>query len=155
MAYEIELKDLPDRYVVTIRTTTTPDKLGEAFGELLPEVDAQILHAGERPTGPAFAIYHVYREDTVDMEAGFPVGEPIPTSGRVSGRELTATEAAVTWHKGSYDSISEAYRAVEAWLAANGREASGPPWEVYWAGPMDDADSATWNTEVGYPIKGE
>jgi hypothetical protein len=35
----------------------------------------------------------------------------------------------------------------------NGREASGPPFEVYWVGPMDDGDSANWNTEVGYPLK--
>ena len=155
MAYEIELKDLPDQYVVTVRLTTTRDQLGATFGEVLPEVDAQILQAGERPTGPAFALYHVYREDQIDMEAGFPVGEPVPTSGRVIGRELVATEAAVTFHKGSYDTIGEAYRAVEEWLAANGREASGPPWEVYWTGPMDNEDSSTWNTEVGYPIKGE
>ena len=40
MSYEIELKELPDRYVVTIRLTTTPDKLGEVFMEVLPEVDA-------------------------------------------------------------------------------------------------------------------
>ena len=100
MAYEIELKELPDRYVVTIRTSTTPDKLGEAFQELLPEVDAQILEAGERPSGPAFAIYHDYREDHVDMETGFPVGEPIPTEGRVIGRELVATPAAVRLPQG-------------------------------------------------------
>ena len=46
MAYEIELKELPDRYVVTIRVETTPDQLGGVFQELLPEVDAQILAAG-------------------------------------------------------------------------------------------------------------
>jgi effector-binding domain-containing protein len=155
MAHEIELKELPDQYVVTVRTTTTPDKLAEVFQEVLPEVDAEIIQAGERPSGPPFALYHVYRDDHVDMEVGFPVGEPIPTSGRVLGRELVATEAAVTFHHGPYTSLSEAYTAVEAWLAANGREASGPPWEVYWTGPMDTEDSSAWNTEVGYPIKGE
>jgi len=155
MAYEIELKELPDRYVVTIRVETTPDQLGGVFQELLPEVDAQILAAGERPSGPAFAIYHDYREDHVDMETGFPVGEPIPTEGRVIGRELTATPAAVTWHKGKYGALPQAYTAVQSWLEANGRKPNGPPWEVYWVGPGDDPDSANWNTEVGFPIDGE
>lgn len=152
MAYEIEIKDVPDRYVVTIRTTTTPDKLGETFQDVLPEVDAQIIEAGQRPTGPAFAIYHEYREDHVDMEAGFPVGEPIPTEGRVEGRELPATFAAVTFHHGPYEGLPAAYTAVQAWIDANGRAAAGPPWEVYWTGPMDGTDSSTWNTEVGLPI---
>jgi effector-binding domain-containing protein len=155
MAYEIEHKELPDRYVVSARTTTTPDKIGETFQELLPEVDAEILNAGSRPTGPAFAIYHVYRDDHVDMELGFPVDEPIATSGRVIGRELEASPAAVTFHHGPYETLGEAYKAVEAWLAQNGREASGPPFEVYWTGPMDGVDSPGWKTEVGYPIKGE
>jgi len=155
MAHEIELKELPDRYVVTARTTTTPDKIGETFQELLPEVDAEILNAGSRPTGPAFAIYHVYRDDHVDMELGFPVDEPIATSGRVIGRELVASQAAVTFHHGPYESLPDAYRAVEAWLQENAREASGPPWEVYWVGPMDGQPAENWNTEVGYPIKPE
>jgi effector-binding domain-containing protein len=155
MPYEIELKELPDRYVVTARTTTTPDNIGEAFQELLPEVDAEILNAGVRPTGPPFAIYHVYQQDTVDMELGFPVDEPVPTTGRVIGRELEASPAAVTFHHGPYESLGQAYRAVEAWMRENGREASGPPWEVYWTGPMDGEGSANWKTEVGYPIKGE
>ena len=153
MAYEIEVKDLRDRYVVTVRTTTTPDQIGATFQEVLPEIDAEILNAGIRPTGPQFAIYHVYDKDKVDMELGFPVDEPIPTAGRVIGRELPATLAAVTWHHGPYEGLGEAYRAVEAWLEGEGKRASGPPWEVYWTGPADDQDSANWKTEVGSPFE--
>jgi hypothetical protein len=39
MPYEIEIKELPEQPVATIRTTTTPEKLSDLFGELLPEVD--------------------------------------------------------------------------------------------------------------------
>jgi len=154
MGYEIEVKDLPNRYVVTARTTTTPDKIGETFGALLPQVDAEILGAGTRPAGPAFAVYHVYRDDRVDMEIGFPVDEPIPTTDPVIGRELPATMAAVTFHHGPYATLGDAYRAVEAWMHDNSREASGPAFEVYWSGPMiGESDSSKWNTEVGYPLK--
>ena len=155
MAYEIERKELADRYVVTVRVTTTPDQMGATFQEVLPEIDAEILNAGSRPTGPPFALYHVYREHEVDMEAGFPVDEPVATSGRVIGRELEASPAAVTWHHGAYDTIGEAHRAVEAWLREQGKEASGPPWEVYWVGPMDGEELASWKTEVGYPYRDE
>ncbi|HEX9376757.1 MAG TPA: GyrI-like domain-containing protein [Actinomycetota bacterium] len=152
MGDEIEIKDLPDRYVATIRITTSRTGIGAAFDDLLPEVDAEIVNAGTRPAGPPFAIFHTYGDDEVDMEVGFPLDGPIPTSGRVIGRELAATLAAVTWHHGHYDSLGEAHGAVGAWLKQEGRAATGPPWEVYWSGPRDDPAPATWRTEVGYPI---
>ena len=138
---------------MTIRTSTTQDQLGATFQEVLPEVDAEILNAGVRPTGPAFAIYHEFSPDKVDMEAGFPVDQPIPTSGRVAGRELPATLAAVTWHHGAYEGLSAAYEAVQAWLTEQGLQASGPPWEVYWTGPMDGVPGENWKTEVGFPFE--
>lgn len=153
MPYDIEVKDLSDRYVATVRVTTAPDQLGQTFAEVLPEVDAEILNAGELPEGAPFAIFHTYTDDSVDMEVGFPLRQPMATSGRVVGRELQATLAAVAWHHGAYDGIGEAHRAVEAWLQEQGIEASGPPWEVYWTGPRDDRDSSKWVTEVGYPFR--
>ena len=152
MAYEIEIKDLEQRYVATIRTTTTPDRIGETFRELLPEVMAQLTEAGVQPPNPPFGIYHTYTKDEVDLEVGVPLPQPIPTEGRVVGRELPATKAAVTWHLGPYGAIGQAFRAVEAWLAEQGKEPTGPPWEVYWTGPGEEQDSARWRTEVGYPI---
>jgi effector-binding domain-containing protein len=153
MRYEIEEKDLEDRYVATVRVITTADRIGATYGEALPEVDADIVNDGVLPTGPPFALYHAYHEDFVDMEVGFPLPRPIETSGRVFGRELMATFAAATWHHGPYDSIGKAHRAVELWLHEERKEISGPPWEVYWTGPADDPDPAKWRTEVGYPFR--
>jgi effector-binding domain-containing protein len=153
MAFEVEVKDLEQRYVATVRVKTTPDRIGAAFGEVMPEISAQLSKAGVEPPNPMFAIYHSYGKDEVDMELGLPVPHPIATEGRVVGRELPATLAAVTWHQGSYDSIGDAFRAVEAWIEKEGREQAGPPWEVYWTGPSEDPDPANWRTEVGYPIR--
>jgi len=152
MAYEIEVKDLEERYVATIRVKTTPDRIGDTFRELLPEVMAQLNEASVHPSNPPFGIYHTYSKDEVDLEAGVPIPHPIPTAGRVAGRQLPATRAAVTWHIGPYTTIGQAFRAVEAWIAEQGKEATGPPWEVYWTGPAEQEDSARWRTEVGYPI---
>jgi effector-binding domain-containing protein len=153
MAYEIELKDLEERLVATVRVTTTPDRIGEAFREVMPEISAKLAVAAVQPPNPMFALYHSYGNEEVDMEIGLPLPAPIPTEGRVVGRELAATRAAVTWHHGSYDTIGEAFRAVEAWIEKEGLERNGPPFEVYWTGPEDDPDPAKWRTEVGYPIR--
>jgi effector-binding domain-containing protein len=153
MAYEIEVKDLEERYAATIRAKTTPDGIGETFRELVPEIMAQLNEAGVQPSNPLFGLYHAYGEDQVDMEVGFPLPKAIPTEGRVAARELPATLAAVTWHHGSYANIKGAYQALEAWIEKEGREPNGPPWEVYWTGPSDAPDPGSWRTEVGYPIK--
>jgi effector-binding domain-containing protein len=58
----------------------------------------------------------------------------------------------VTWHVGPYVELGKAYRALDAWLAEQGKKPTGPPWEVYWTGPAEEEDSAKWRTEVGYPI---
>jgi effector-binding domain-containing protein len=153
MAYDVEVKDLEERLVATVRVKTTPDRIGETFREVMPEVSAQLAAAAVQPPNPMFAIYHSYSQDEVDMELGLPLPGPIPTEGRVVGHELPATLAAVTWHHGSYDTIGEAFRAVEAWIEQEGKERAGPPFEVYWTGPEDDPDPAAWRTEVGYPIR--
>jgi effector-binding domain-containing protein len=150
--YDIEIKELSEQPVATIRTTTTPDKLSDLFGELLPEVDEYVHGSGIEHVGPPFGIYHEYAEDRVDVEAGMPVSEPVEGAGRIGGRTLPAGRAAVTWHVGPYTTIAEAYRAVEAWIAEQGHTPSGPPWEVYWTDPGEEPDSSKWRTEVGYPI---
>jgi effector-binding domain-containing protein len=153
MDYDIEMKELPARAVATIRVTTTPDKLAEVFGEILPRVMAHIQGQGVEPAGPAFGIFHVYDPDRVDMEAGFPVPHMIASEDGVEARELPGGRAAVTWHVGPYDSLGGAYRALEAWIGENGYEIAGPPWEVYWTGPAETDDSAQWRTEIGHPIR--
>src|SRR5205085_12584779 len=111
MAYEIEIKDLEQRYVATIRTTTTPDRIGETFRELLPEVMAQLTEAGAQPPNPPFGIYHTYTKDEVDLEVGVPLLQPIPSDGRVVGRELLVTGAAGSWHLGPHGTIGRGFSA--------------------------------------------
>lgn len=153
MGYDVEVKDLPQRHVATIRLTATPDKMGETFGEVVPEVYRYLEKEGVAPSGPSFGIFHTYTDTEVGMEAGFPVDTPVKGEGRIMGGTLDAATFAVTWHEGPYSSIGEAHRALEAWIKENGREQAGPPWEVYWEGPGSGKSPSEFRTEVGYPIR--
>jgi effector-binding domain-containing protein len=152
MGYDVEVKDLPARHVAMIRVTTTPDKMGQTFGEVIPELWAYLEKEGVQPSGPSFGVFHSYGEE-VGMEAGFPVETPVKGEGRVMGGRLDAATCAVTWHEGSYATIGEAHRALEGWIKDNGREQAGPPWEVYWEGPGSGKSPSEFRTEVGYPIR--
>ena len=153
MAYDIEVKELPARSVATVRVTTTPDKMGQAFGEVLPQVFEYLKSQGIEPSGSGFGIFYAYDADRADMDIGLPVDRDVEGNGRVVGQRLEAATFAVTWHEGSYQKIGEAHRAVEEWIKANDREAAGPPWEVYWTGPAQGGPPAGYRTEVGYPIR--
>jgi effector-binding domain-containing protein len=49
----------------------------------------------------------------------------------------------VAVHYGPYHRMTEAYKAIEAWMAANRRESAGHSWEIYADPTPDPADTET------------
>lgn len=60
---------------------------------------------------------------------------------------LPAGQVAMTIHRGPYQGLGGAHRAVLDWSAAHGRQLAGPRWEVY--GPHSDDPAQVW-TEIYY-----
>ena len=52
---------------------------------------------------------------------------------------------------GPYDQVGEAYAALDAWVAENGRQVIGPPREVYLNDPQTTAPEELL-TEVVWPL---
>jgi len=152
MAYEVGVREVQPQAMVSIRVTTTPAEIGGVLGEVLPEAWGYLEERGIHPAGPPFARYHEFREDRVEVEAGLPVAEAVTGEGRISAGTLPGGEVAATWHVGSYDTLSTAYEALEAWIGGQGRKPAGAPWEVYWTDPGETPDPAEWKTEVLWPI---
>jgi effector-binding domain-containing protein len=63
---------------------------------------------------------------------------------------LPAGQAATTVHRGPYDRLGDAHRAIRTWCAKNGHDLAGPRWEVY--GDWRD-DPADLETEVFYLLR--
>ena len=51
-----------------------------------------------------------------------------------------------------YDTLSEAYAALETWISANGLKPVGDAWEVYLTDPGEVPDQADWQTEINWPV---
>lgn len=68
-------------------------------------------------------------------EIGFPCSGAVEPSGRVEPSDLPAGPTARTTHVGPYEGVGAAYEAAIAWLAGQGYEVSGAPWECYLDGP--------------------
>ena len=149
--YEHEIRELSAQPVAFIRFQSRPDELGARFGEILPMVFRYVGSTGIAPAGAPYARYLSMTDETFDIEAGIPVVSTVPPGGRIESGELPGGRVVYTLHVGPYDKLGDAHDAVNKWIAEEGLEISGPPWEYYVSDPME-APPAEWETEIYYPI---
>ncbi len=150
--YEVVLKKVDCLGVVSVREVIpTYGDIGRLYGELFGYLGSQ----GIGPAGPPLAICHddEYREKDVDMEAAVPVAGKAPGNDRVKFKELPAVaQMACVTHVGGYDSISQAYNAIMAWIDKNGYRITDHDREIYLVGP-GQAEPASYVTEVQLPVE--
>jgi effector-binding domain-containing protein len=151
-AYDVVLKKTEAVTVAAVRdvipTYSDVDKL---FGELF----AHLGQKGIGPAGPPMALYHdeEFKERDVDAEIAVPLSEVVPGSERVSVRELPAVETMATAiHRGSYQTIGDAYTALMQWIETNGYHVADSAREVYLQ-HEEGSNPSTWVTEVQFPVE--
>lgn len=148
MGYEIEVRHLQRTPTLTIHAEVTMAEIqatmGASFGALFGYAGRQ----GVEPTA-AFARYYAV-EPKIVMDVGVTLARALPGEGNIEAGEIAEGDAAVTLHLGPYEAIAPAYEAVQAWIAANGRSASGPPMEFYLSPPNVPPDEI--KTEVVFPL---
>jgi effector-binding domain-containing protein len=159
---DAEIRTLAQVTTVAVRLETTADQLSAVFDVEMPRVGAAAAEAGATMTGPPFARYHHFAPDHVDLEVGMPVAAAPPGLSAASGRpdrrigisSLPGGPAAVTTHRGPYDSLVTTYDGLAAWIASDGGgfAAGDGPWEVYLTDPGSVPDPADWLTEVVWPL---
>ena len=99
------------------------------------------------------AIYQEWGPGMVTLHAGLPVASATP-SDDIYVETLTACQAAVTIHSGSYDGLGEAHAAVEQYLAEHELDKAGPPREIYLTDPGEVPDPKDWKTQIIWPVVG-
>ena len=160
MTYDIVKKELDAQPVLVTRRRVKRSEVGAAIGEALPHI---FMYAQQR--GIALAGHPLTRY--VEVGAGLLTIEPamrIVSAERAAAPPAASQESAViedvlpagpaatTVHKGPYDTLSEAYAALETWMESNGLRPSGPPWEDYITDPAEFPDPKDWKTEVCWPV---
>jgi effector-binding domain-containing protein/DNA-binding transcriptional MerR regulator len=154
-AYEIHLRETVPQLAAAIRGRA-------AWAELGPFVEASLMDVfrvagdqGVRFAGPAYAIYHHAdsSEAEVELEVGMPVAEQVEAAGRVVAITVPGGLVAATVHRGRYEDIGPAYRALAEWIADHGHETAGPPREMYLVGPDQVQDPGALRTEIAWPVR--
>jgi AraC family transcriptional regulator len=167
MTYSIVKKDLVPQPVLVVRRRVKRSDIAAAIGEALPHIFQYAQQHGIALAGHPFTRYVEVGAGLLTIEPGMRVvGSPqrpasiddaarkpaSPEAGVVEDT-LPAGPAATTVHEGSYETLSEAYAALESWMESNGLPAAGPPWESYITDPAEFPDPKDWKTEVCWPVK--
>ena len=151
--YKVVVKKVEPQLVASVRgILPTYGDIGQFYGEIFPYLAKKMIF---KPAAATFLICYdaEFKEKDVDVEVCVPIKKAIPGSDRVKVYELPAIEAAAIIHKGPYESVSEAYGALMAWIEKNGYEVSGPSREIYLTSPYDTEDATRYVTEIQFPVE--
>lgn len=154
VSYKVNVKQISDQQIASVRTHTSLPKIGEAMEQGFGDLFGRLGWADAYPVGPPFSIYHgdEFDETDIDVEMCAPVGQVVPGSQQPAFRELPGGTVAYTLHSGAYEEIGPAYQSLASWIQEHGHETAGPPREVYLVGPDRVSDPVEYRTEVIWPI---
>ncbi|MCH9650773.1 MAG: SRPBCC family protein [Deltaproteobacteria bacterium] len=114
--------------------------IGEAYGKVLGFLGKRNLQAAGAP----LTINKTWGEDGYQFEAAMPLATnpnlEAAEGAEVVIRDLPATRAVRLIQKGSYSQMEGNYAALEAYLEANGLNASGHSWAEYLNDPATVAE---------------
>jgi effector-binding domain-containing protein len=147
----VEDRTLAQQPTAVRRAILSPAEVAEWRPVALSEIAESLRRGRIVPNGFPFVRRHRGPDGHVYVEAGFPVGTPVVTDGRILASSLPAGPVAVTMYAGPYDGIGAAYDLIADWLRRRGARPCGAAWEVYHDPPIERTDG--WRTEIVQPYR--
>jgi len=149
-AHRVELQP---RTFVGVHDVIPMDHMTEYFDRAFATAAAELSRQGAYPAGPPVALYHgAPTENAADVTAGFPVAQPVRPTDTAVVETLPGGPAIEAIHTGPYDTLSETYAELTAWLTGEHLNAADQMWEEYVVGPDTEPDPAKWQTRIVFPL---
>ncbi|HZU15978.1 MAG TPA: GyrI-like domain-containing protein [Candidatus Dormibacteraeota bacterium] len=146
MTVAVSVQIVHPRTLAAVRRQVAAGEVGSAWGPAVSQVwDFIRSQPGLWSGGHNIFVYHNSKEPgaAVVCDFGVEVTRTFDAFGEVRPAETPGGEAAVAVHRGPYDRMHETYRALEEWIAEEGREATGQVWEIYGDPTADPANAET------------
>ena len=151
MEYQCELKEQAAQPALSVRTHAAVQDLPALFGKAYGAIMQYLAELSEQPAGMPFAAYYDMNMQNMDVEIGFPVARPLAGKGEIQASEFPGGKLASVMHIGPYDQMRPAYDALTQWVKAQGYEATGIAYELYYSEPKTPPMEI--RTEIMFPLK--
>ena len=154
---EMRIEEYPEQPVLGIRERVHQDDLKRVIPAAYKELFAYLREIGEEPVEPWAITVCPFADDDgiVAIENNVVTRSRVLGRGRIESHALPACTAIVLVHKGPYEQLPTAYRALQMWLDDHGVTPAGDPREIYLTDPEEVSDPADYVTEIAWPIPPE
>jgi effector-binding domain-containing protein len=151
--FDIAITEVPARVMISVRDTASPETITLKLSLMYNKIFLFFKNKGLSPIGNPIAIFHTYKNGNFDIEAGIPVASVTRVNGGLICSERAAQKTVMIKYTGSYQMISQAYVALQAYIQNNELQLDGPAWEEYIINPALEGDLTKRQTNIYYPIK--
>lgn len=146
---DITIKEIKAYRIASTRVKGAYSDYGKYIGPLFKAF-------GRWANGAPMSFYYdeEYKETDADFEVAFPVKDNAPENGT---RMVQGGKVISVLHKGSYDTLTESYKAVTDFAKTNGYKVIAPTREIYLKGPgmFFPGNPKNYITEIQFPVEKE
>ena len=156
MRYQVTEKMIPEMIVYSSETVLAQHM---DIMRWIPSVGEECLrlNPGMKCADPPYEFCEFldgeYRETDVKIRHSEAVTSAGKENDQINFRRLPAAKVLSVFHKGSYDSIGEAYAFIMRYAEQNGFHAAGPARECYIDGIWNKESEEDWLTEIQLPVE--
>ena len=153
MNYNVTFKELPERYVASVRKTIPTYEHEGMLWEILMRETAPL---NIKDTNPSYtsAVFHDgdYKDSDVDVEVQKSVSGKYKNTENVVFKLEPSIKIASSTYKGSYNQIPDVNQAVANWIKDNGYEFNGSMFNIYHVSPHETKNPDEFVTEICYSV---
>ena len=148
----MEIKDMPEKLALMIRTKTSVQEMPSILGACFAEIIQYTKKKSVKEPIESFVIYHNMDMSNLDIDVGFTVVEKLPDKGRKKMSSIKSGKYAIALHEGPYETMSKTYDELNAFVKKEGYETDTWVYEVYLNNPMDNPGEPP-RTMIYFPLK--
>ena len=154
MGYEVALKTLPKRYVVSVRDVIPSYSAEGLLWEMLHR-EMQAQNIAENPSAMHMTVFYdgEYRESDVDIAVQVTVPSRMEAKLPLLADELPEVTYAGVVVRGPYEQITQVTMAIANWVAEQDFDWDGNYFMIYHVSPAETENPAEYVTEFCCPVK--
>lgn len=142
-------------YVAT-SSSQDPKEIAGAIGAAFMKIGPFAKQNGLKQAGPVMTIDRSWADGKYEFDAAVPVDrapdKPVPADSAVQIKQTYAGPVLKVVHKGSYAAMPQTYEKLRAFMAIEGLEKGGDPWDEYVSDPGNTPE-ADLVTNIVQPLK--